>query len=85
MGLNSHSFFIYLPADYNHLLATQLDSQRQYFEGLLIAAESRAEQRIYEAEAAAVSSKQAAALAKDLARDSDRKRQSAEQKLVRTG
>ena len=50
-----------------------------------MAAESRAEQRISEAEAAAVSSKQAAALAKDLARDSDRKRQSAEQKLVRNG
>ena len=70
-------------AEYNHLLASQLDSQRQYFETLLSAAERRAEQRVSEAEAIASCSEQATLEAKAQAKDSDRKRQGAEKKLVR--
>lgn len=70
-------------AEYNHLLASQLDSQRQYFETLLSAAEGRAEQRVSEAEAIASCSERAMLEAKAQAKDSERKRQGAEKKLVR--
>ena len=70
------------PAEYNHLLATQLDSQRQYFESLLQTAEASASQRVSEAEAAASSSKQVAEDAVAQFKEADRKRQATERKLV---
>ena len=69
--------------EYNHLLATQLDSQRQYFESLIEASEAAANQRVLEAEAAASSLRQAADAAMAQAKEADRKRQGTEKKLVR--
>lgn len=69
-------------AEYNHLLSSQLDSQRQYFEGLLAAQAEEAEERLAAAgsssavEAAAREASQAAA------RDVEKKRQALEKKLV---
>jgi BRCA1-associated protein len=71
-----------LATEYNHLLVTQLESQRQYFEGLL------ARQRV-EAEAdvdAAVAASSAAAAERDAslgaAAEADRRRRQADSKLV---
>ncbi len=69
-------------ADYNHLLTTQLESQRHYFEGLMSLASKEAERAVAAAEAAAGRAAQEAAAAGERARESERRRQAAEAKLV---
>ena len=68
--------------EYSHLLATQLDSQRQFFESLLAGAERDCALKIEAAEQAALKFKQEAEKALAQAKDSDRKRQSADKKLA---
>ncbi|KAL4855291.1 BRCA1-associated protein [Chlorella vulgaris] len=71
-----------MATEYNHLLVTQLESQRQYFEGLLVRqraeAEAEAEAAGSEAAAAAVD----AAAARAAAAESERRRRQADSKLA---
>ena len=71
--------------EYNHLLTSQLDSQRQYFEGLLDKARADADARAGAAERAAAASAAGGAEAAGAAREAERKRAALERKLVRGG
>ena len=69
--------------EYNHLLTTQLDSQRQYFESRLAQQDARQQQQLA---AAAAAAEQAASASRDTAaaaKDSEKKRQQLERKVVR--
>eukprot|EP00878_Enallax_costatus_P011007 GHUV01011496.1.p1 GENE.GHUV01011496.1~~GHUV01011496.1.p1 ORF type:complete len:327 (+),score=137.85 GHUV01011496.1:94-1074(+) len=68
--------------EYNYLLTTQLDSQRQYFESLLAQQEVKHQQQVAAAKAAAeqeAAARQAAAAA---TKENERKRQQLERKLT---
>jgi BRCA1-associated protein len=69
--------------EYNYLLTTQLDSQRQYFEGLMAQQEAKQRQALAAAQvkADAEAAQRAAALA--AAKEAERRRQQMERKLVR--
>lgn len=69
-------------AEYNHLLCSQLDSQRHYFEGLLAQQAEDAERRLEAAAKAASTSEAAAAEARGAAKEAVSKRQAAERKLA---
>lgn len=68
--------------EYNHLLATQLDSQRQYFEGLLAQQDAKQQAAVAAAKAAAEQAQVASQSAAGSAKESERKRQQLERKLV---
>lgn len=68
--------------EYNHLLASQLDSQRQYFEGLLAQQDAKQQAAVAAAKAAAEQAQVASEAAAAAAKDSDRRRQQLERKLV---
>jgi hypothetical protein len=68
--------------EYNHLLATQLDSQRQYFEGLLAQQDAKQQAAVAAAKAAAEQAQAASQAAAGSAKESERKRQQLERKLV---
>lgn len=68
--------------EYNHLLATQLDSQRQYFEGLLAQQDAKQQAAVAAAKAAAEQAAAASLSAAGAAKESERKRQQLERKLV---
>lgn len=68
--------------EYNHLLATQLDSQRQYFEGLLAQQDAKQQAAVAAAKAAAEQAQAASQSAAGSAKESERKRQQLERKLV---
>jgi hypothetical protein len=68
--------------EYNHLLATQLDSQRQYFEALLAQQDAKQQAAVAAAKAAAESAQAASQSAAGSAKESERKRQQLERKLV---
>lgn len=68
--------------EYNHLLATQLDSQRQFFEGLLAQQDAKQQAAVAAAKAAAEQAQAASQAAAGSARESERKRQQLEHKLV---
>jgi len=68
--------------EYNHLLASQLDSQRQYFEGLLAQQDAKQQAAVAAAKAAAEQAQVASEAAATAAKDSDRRRQQLERKLV---
>lgn len=69
-------------AEYNHLLVSQLDSQRLYFEALLRKAEGEAQRSQAAARSAAETAEAATAAAKAEARDALQARKAAERKLV---
>jgi BRCA1-associated protein len=69
--------------EYNHLLASQLDSQRQYFEGLLAQHDAKQQGALAAARAAAEAAQASSAAAAASAKESERKRQQLERKLVR--
>ena len=85
-----------LAGEYNHLLVTQLESQRQYYEGLMVrqAAEAEAELDVAgaaaaeaiagaaTARAAAAEAAAGAAAARAVAVEAERRRQQADSKLV---
>jgi BRCA1-associated protein len=71
--------------EYNHLLTSQLDSQRQYFEGLLERQRAELEGRAAAAAAAAERAAGEAAAAGGAAKESERRRAALERKLVRGG
>lgn len=71
--------------EYNHLLATQLDSQRQYFEGLLVQQDSKQQAAVAAVKAAAEQAQAASEAAAAAAKESERKRQQLDHKLVRKG
>lgn len=71
-------------AEYNHLLVSQLDSQRQYFEGLLRKQEGEGLQTLAEVQAAAEAAKAQLESSRSEARDALHARKNAERKLVRT-
>lgn len=68
--------------EYNYLLATQLDSQRQYFESMLAQQEARHQQQVAAAKAAAEQEAAAREAAAAAAKDNEKKRQQLERKLV---
>lgn len=68
--------------EYNHLLATQLDSQRQYFEALLTQQDAKQQAAVAAAKAAAEQAQAASESAAGSAKESERKRQQLEHKLV---
>jgi BRCA1-associated protein len=68
--------------EYNHLLATQLDSQRQYFEGLLVQQDAKQQAAVAAAKAAAEQAQAASEAAAGSAKESERKRQQMERRLV---
>lgn len=72
-----------LATEYNHLLVTQLESQRSYFEGMLVRQRAEAEAEVEAAQAAAGEARAATAAAQAAAQEADRKRRQAESKLVR--
>jgi BRCA1-associated protein len=69
--------------EYNHLLTTQLDSQRQYFEGVLAAQEARSAAAVAAAQATAADAAAARDAAAAAVREADRRRQQLERKVVR--
>ena len=71
--------------EYNHLLTSQLDSQRQYFEAKLVEAEAAAERRAAAAAAEAAKAAEGEKAAAAEAREADRRRQQLEKKLVSFG
>jgi BRCA1-associated protein len=68
--------------EYNHLLTSQLDSQRQYFEAKLAEAEAAAERRAAAAAAEALKAAEVEKAAAADAREAERRRQQLEKKLV---
>lgn len=72
-----------LATEYNHLLVTQLESQRSYFEGLLVRQRAEAEAEVEAAQAAAGEARGAAADSQAAAQEAERRRRQAESKLVR--
>jgi len=68
--------------EYNHLLTSQLDSQRQYFEARLQEAAAAADRQVAAAKEAAAAAERRAAAAEADAREAERKRQQLERKLV---
>ncbi|KAL4444019.1 hypothetical protein ABPG75_011756 [Micractinium tetrahymenae] len=73
-----------LATEYNHLLVTQLESQRSYFEGLLVRQRTEAEAEVEAAQAAAGEARAAAAAAQAAVQEAERKRRQAESKLAYT-
>ncbi|KXZ54622.1 hypothetical protein GPECTOR_4g687 [Gonium pectorale] len=73
-----------IAAEYNHLLASQLDSQRQYYEGLLAQATLDADHRCAQAGAAADKALAEAEAAAAAVREEGRKRAAAERKAAET-
>lgn len=69
--------------EYNYLLTTQLDSQRQYFEGMLAQQDNRHQQQLAAAKAAAEQQAAAREAAAAAAKENEKKRQQLERKLVR--
>jgi BRCA1-associated protein len=68
--------------EYNHLLTSQLESQRHYFEGLLAQQEEQAVARLAEALQAGSRAEASAREAQQQERDAERRRAAAEKKLV---
>ena len=68
--------------EYNHLLVTQLESQRAYFEGLLVRQRAEADSEVEAAGAAAGAARTGADAARAAAAESERRRRQAESKLV---
>ena len=73
----------HLASEYSHLLVSQLDAQRAYFEGLLQRQASEAEASTSDARAVAERSTAAAEAARGEAAQAERTRRAAERKLVR--
>ncbi|KAL4430038.1 hypothetical protein ABPG77_004408 [Micractinium sp. CCAP 211/92] len=73
-----------LATEYNHLLVTQLESQRSYFEGMLVRQRAEAEAEVEAAQAAAGEARAAAAAAQAAAQEVERRRRQAESKLADT-
>lgn len=69
-------------AEYNHLLVSQLDSQRQYFEGLLRRQEHDSQQALFDAQSAASAASSQLQQARDDAREALSSRKNSERKLV---
>ena len=69
--------------EYNALLTSQLDSQRQHFEAVVARARAEADARAAAAERAAAAAGEAAARAEGASKEADRKRAALERKLVR--
>jgi BRCA1-associated protein len=74
-----------LAGEYNHLLVTQLESQRQYYEGLMVRQAAEAEAEVEATSSAAAEAAASAAAARAAAAEAERRRQQAESKLVRVG
>jgi hypothetical protein len=68
--------------EYNHLLTSQLESQRHYYEGLLAQQEDQAAARLAEALQAGAKAEVAAREAQRQGKEAERKRAAAEKKLV---
>ena len=71
-------------AEYNHLLVSQLDSQRQYYEGLLRKQDLDAQRALAEAQSAAEARTQEAQAAVAGAKAAVHAQKNAEHKLVQT-
>jgi BRCA1-associated protein len=69
--------------EYNYLLTTQLDSQRQYFEGLMAQQEAKQRQQLAAAQQKADAEAAQKAAAQAAAKEAERRRQQMERKLVR--
>lgn len=72
----------FIAAEYNHLLATQLDSQRQYFEGVVAGAVEAAEARVAEQRAASERFQAETHRALTQAKDAERRRQVLERRVA---
>ena len=72
-------------AEYNHLLVSQLDSQRQYYEGLLRKQDLDAQRALAEAQSAAEARTQEAQAAMAGAKAAVHAQKNAEHKLVQPG
>lgn len=70
-----------ITTEYNHLLATQLDSQRQYFETLLSQSMAEAEQRVAQLLSSAEKSETSVSRVVEQMKDSDKRRQALERKV----
>jgi hypothetical protein len=68
--------------EYNYLLTTQLDSQRQYFEGLMAQQEAKQRQALAAAQVKADAEGAQRAAAQAAAKEAERRRQQMERKLV---
>ncbi|GLC33564.1 hypothetical protein PLESTM_000085000 [Pleodorina starrii] len=73
-----------IAVEYNHLLASQLDSQRQYYEGLVAQATLDADHRCAQAGAAADKARAEAEEAAAAAREEARRRSAAERRATET-
>ncbi|GLI59895.1 hypothetical protein VaNZ11_001933 [Volvox africanus] len=73
-----------IAVEYNHLLASQLDSQRQYYEGLVAQATLDADHRCAQAGAAADKARAEAEEAQAAAREEGRRRHAAERRATET-
>jgi len=71
--------------EYNHLLTSQLDSQRQYFEGLMERQRAELEGRAAAAAAAAEKATGERREASGVAKEAERRRAALERKVVRVG
>lgn len=71
-----------MATEYNHLLVTQLESQRQYFEGLLVRQRAEAEAEAEAASSVAAAAAVDTAAARAAAAESERRRRQADSKLV---
>jgi BRCA1-associated protein len=70
-----------LSVEYNHLLVTQLESQRQHFEGLMVRQRVEADAAAAAADGAVGAAREAAAAAAAAAAEADRRRRQAEDRL----
>lgn len=68
--------------EYNYLLTTQLDSQRQYFESMLAQQEAKHQQQVAAAKAAAEQEAAAREAAAAATKEKERKHQQLQRKLV---
>ncbi|KAL6744909.1 hypothetical protein V8C86DRAFT_2997917, partial [Haematococcus lacustris] len=75
----------HIAAEYNHLLALQLDSQRAYYEGLLAQQARASEQKLQATADAAAAARAEAAAATAAAQEAERRRQQLEKKLSEQG
>jgi len=71
-----------LAGEYNHLLVTQLESQRQYFEGMLFKQQQDLEAGLIQANAKASVAAEATAAADAAATEAERRRRQADSKLA---
>src|SRR5690348_12126286 len=71
-----------LATEYNHLLVTQLESQRQHFEGLLVRQRMELDSATTEADSRAAAAASQAAAAVKAGAEAERRRRQAEDRLL---